>query len=90
MHLTKYAVLLGLLIIIVTVAQFGAHFGYTVNGVPQAGAVPGESSWYDGIVFMFTMVTFGIDGVPGFLSAIFLIMNIMVLYLIISLIRGTD
>jgi hypothetical protein len=98
MHLSKYALLLGLLITIFFTGLMGGHFGYTVNGVPQSGnlsasepGILGVLSWsWEGIKFMFSMVTFRVDGMPAFVSVIFVIMSIMTIFLIVSLIRGND
>jgi hypothetical protein len=107
MNVTKYGLLIGLLIIMVVVGLFGGHFGYTVHGVPQGGQVYEEPdiggwlswvepilgivSWvWDGITFMWDMVTFQIDGMPVFISSVFLIMSLLSVFLILSLIRGTD
>lgn len=96
MHLTKYSVLLGLLIVQCFSGLIGGHFGYTVNGVPQGGAVSavapgilGVVEWvWDSMIFMFHMVTFQVDGMPAFVNIIFIIMSIMTVFLIVSLIRG--
>jgi hypothetical protein len=99
MNLSKYSLLIGLLIIMLTVGLMGNHFGYEVNGVPQGAALtqggnPGllgilDFAW-DSIVFMFNMTTFQVDGVPVWVGAIFLIMGLMVVFLIVNIIRGND
>lgn len=99
MQLTRYAVLLALVIIIVTTGLVGGHFGYTVHGVPQGGGVlqgsnPGIVGFFDwvwdSIVFLFNMTTFQVDGMPVFISAVFLVMSVMMFFLIISLVRGSE
>jgi hypothetical protein len=98
MNLSKYNLLLGLLIVMFAVGGVGGHFGYSVNGVPQGGVIGGSSPGILGVVdwiwssigFLFSMVTFRVDNMPSFVSAIFVIMSIMVVVLIVSLIRGTD
>lgn len=97
MNLSKYGLLIGLLIVMLTVGAFGNHFGYEVNGVPQGssltqGANPGllgilDFAW-DSIVFMFNMTTFQVDGVPAWVGMIFLIMGLAVVFLIVEIIRG--
>jgi len=99
MNLSKYSLLIGLLIIMLTVGLMGNHFGYEVDGVPQGaaltqGGTPGllgivDFVW-DSIVFMFNMTTFQVDGVPVWVGAIFLIMGLMVVFLIVNIIRGND
>jgi len=96
--MTKYDVLLGLLIIQLTSGLVGNHFGYAVNSVPQgataATANPGllgivDYLWDSG-VFLFNMTTFRVDGMPVFVSAIFTIMAILVVFIIINIVRGND
>jgi hypothetical protein len=96
MNLSKYGLLAGMLCVMIFSSLVGGHFGYTVNGVPQTAdlslATPGflgvvEWVW-DSIVFMFNMVTFRVDGMPVFVSAIFVVMSVLVVFLIVSLIRG--
>jgi len=92
MNMTSYGVLLLLIVLITTVAGFGAYAGYTVSGIEQtnvSGGVPGILgiiSWvWDSIEFMFHMITFQVDGMPAFISGIFLIMSLMGTFLIINL-----
>jgi hypothetical protein len=96
--MSKYDLLLGLVITMVTTSLFGGHFGYEVNGVPQASAMAHEASpgllgildfAWDSTLFMFNMTTFQVDGMPIFISAIFLVMGIAVVWLIVNLIRGS-
>lgn len=95
---TKYAVLAGLVIVILVTGLFGNHFGYTVAGVPQGAEVaegePGilgalEYAW-DSVVFLVNMVAFRIDGMPVWVSSIFIFMGIMTLIILASLVRGTS
>lgn len=104
--MTKYSLLLLLVIVMVVAGLFGGHFGYEVDGVPQGGGEYAELdlgwwSWaegiigvvmwvWDAVVFLFNMATFQIDGMPVFISAIFVVMSIMTMMLIVSLIRGTS
>ena len=41
MSWSKIAVLALLLVVMFTVSAFGSYFGYTVSGVPKAGAISG-------------------------------------------------
>lgn len=88
---TKLAVLTLFLIVIFTVSVIGGHFGYTVDGVPQGGAIESEPgflgaiSWaWNGLGFFYNMVAFNIDGVPTEISVIFLIMSLITIYMIVS------
>lgn len=96
--MNKYAVLAGLAIVILVVGLFGAHFGYTVNGVPQ-GAELGEGQpgflgaleyAFAGIAFLVSMAAFRVDGMPVWISSIFIFMAMMAIMLIASLVRGTE
>lgn len=95
---TSYAVLALMLVIILTVSVFGGHFGYTVNGVPKAGAVSGNNpgllgalGWvWDSVQFFFDILSFRIDGMPSWFSAVMIFMLLMVVFILIKLIRGTD
>lgn len=96
--MTKYAVLAGLAIIILVTGLFGAHFGYTVNGVPQGAEIQeGEPGIlgalqyaFASIAFLVSMVAFRVDGMPIWISSIFIFMGMMSIMLIASLIRGTE
>lgn len=104
--LTKYGLLFFFLIVMVTVSIFGSYAGYEVNGVPQEQWETGKLqldwwnpltwivdvlNWIWGCIsFLFYMVTFQIDGMPGPVSMIFIVTSLMVAFLIISLIRGTE
>jgi hypothetical protein len=97
MHVTKYGILVGLLVIMITSALFGAHFGYTVNGAPAIitmSEAPGEMNLWDwiwnGAEFLFNMVTFQIDDMPVVVNSLFLIMSLLVVVIIVSLVRGTE
>ena len=104
MGISKYGLLIFLLVVIFSVAGFGGYAGYTVDGVPQAGSldegvveseeVPGilgvvEWVW-DSVVFMFDMITFQVDGMPAFINTIFLLVGLLIVFLIVSLIRGVS
>lgn len=97
---TKYAVLAGLVIVALVVGIFGAHFGYTVQGVPRGSdrAVPEDEPGiitalvyaFDCVGFLVLMIFFQVDGVPVWLSSVFLFMGLMTLVLLASLVRGTQ
>jgi hypothetical protein len=95
---TSYAVLAMILVIIFTVGAFGAHIGYTVNGIPTASEVSGENpgifgalGWvWDSIQFFFDLLTFRIDGMPAWFSYVMILLLLMVIFIIVKLIRGTD
>lgn len=116
--MSKYDVLIGLLLIIMTTSIFGGVVGFEVDGEPRglskADSVGYEGNYInedgvlvniDGLVvvdlvgsdpniitssldFFWSMVTFRVDGVPFWISGIFLIMNLMMLYLLYNAIRG--
>ncbi len=96
MNWSKYGLTAFMLVVILATSFFGGHFGYFVNGVPQGGQQVTEQpgflesvAWlWESMTFWFYMVSFGIDGMPDFISAVFTIMNILTILLIASLIRG--
>lgn len=48
MHVTKYGLLMFLLVVMMTVSIFGGYFGYTVRGVPQGVSVErSEPTWWE-------------------------------------------
>jgi len=63
------------------VSMFGAHFGYTVDGVPQGG---GDFSIIKGMSYFYDMTTFSIDGAPAELSAVFLLITLLSVFIIVS------
>lgn len=93
MNLSKYSLLLGLIIVMFFVSLIGAHFGFTVNGVPLGGLALNHSSGILGMLdmlwaaleFLFCMATFTIDGVPAILCGVFTIMTIMTGYMLLEL-----
>ena len=96
--MTKYAVIMFLLVVQTVVGLFGGYAGYEVAGVPVVGDISEEApgifgiiEWvWDSLTFMFYMLTFQVDNMPVFISAIFVIMLLMSIYLVISLIRGVS
>jgi hypothetical protein len=95
MNWSKYGTLAMILVFVFTVSAITVHFGYTVAGVPQAGmevSRPGflalwDWAW-DMCSFLFDMSTFRIDEMPLAISGIFDVLEILALFLGISLIRG--
>lgn len=111
MHWTKLSLIILFLFVIFTVSIFGGYAGYTVDGVPRAGAI--EYEVYDAVPihdvddyemlpdgtwrlkdvgtlegakdFMGDMVTFQIDDMPTEISAVFIIMSLMIIYMIASM-----
>jgi len=50
-NISKYGLLLGLLIIMVVASIFGGHFGYSVSGVPHGWeAAQAGSSWWGNVL----------------------------------------
>jgi hypothetical protein len=96
--ITKYSLFTMLVIVQLTTALFGGHFGYTIHGAPSgavlnssAPGILGALGWvWDSIAFMFNMMTFQIDGMPAFISVIFIGMAILTAFIILNIIRGTD
>jgi len=96
MGLTDYGLLLILIIVQTVVGAFGTYIGYSVNGVQittteeSSPGILGIIEWvWESIQFMFNMIAFQIDGMPHFISLIFIVMAIMTIYLIVKLIRGS-
>lgn len=48
MNWSKYGLLAGLLVVMLTVSVFGVEFGYTVRGIPNTTPQPGSSgNWQE-------------------------------------------
>lgn len=97
MSISRYGLMALLLTIMATVSGFSSYAGYTVQGEPQGGLVAsapgilGVITWvWDSMKFMFQMVTFQVDNMPMVVSVIFGVMSFMVVFLIVSTIRGTE
>ena len=95
MSISAYGLLAFLLIMIGTVSGFASYAGFTVKGVPIGGeaisstGLLGLVEWaWNSLVFLFTMSTFQVDDMPILLSGIFLIMELLAVFLIIRTIRG--
>lgn len=81
---TKIGLLLLILIFIFTVNYFGGHFGYTVHGVPKGGSVGGSTPSIFDLSFMWDLMSFQIDGVPEYLSIVFIIISLLALYILVT------
>ena len=81
---SKYALVTLILILIMTMGAFGSHFGYEVDGVPQGGDVGTTPQ------FLWDMATFQIDGMPPLMAGIFDIIVILIVFVIVNWIRGTN
>lgn len=96
--MSSYAVLLGILTINVLVGYFGSKQGYTVNGVVQGGEYITDNPGLFGVVewvweslgFLWNMLTFSVDGIPALISWAFVVMQVMLLWLVVQLIRGNE
>ena len=96
--MNKYTIIIGCLVIIAVVAAVGGAAGYTVDGVPVSSGLEtsrpgilGVVSWvWNSLAFLFTMMTFQVDGMPWWIVMVFYIMSMMVAYVIVNLVRGTD
>ena len=92
-----YILLIAILIINLVISQVGIFAGYSINGVAQASAfseeVPGvfgiiEWVW-DSMAFMFNLATFQVDNIPAVIAGVFVIIQLLFIYLVIKLIRGS-
>lgn len=91
-----YLILLAILIINLCVNQMGLWCGYTVDGVAVASTASTEApgvfgiiEWvWDSLSFMWNLTTFQVDGIPAILTGVFIIMQLILIYIIIKLIRG--
>lgn len=78
------------------VSQVGVFGGYTVNGVARVyewsdaePAIANVLEWiWDSAGFLFELGVFSVDGVPVMVSGVFVIMNALLLYLVMRLVRG--
>lgn len=92
MSWSKLGVLILMLVIIFTVSLFGGHFGYTVDGVPKGGDISeapgilGAISWaWNGLAFVYDMMSFQVDNMPVIINTIFLIMGLVTLFLFVTM-----
>lgn len=85
--MTKYDVLIMVVIVVLVTSLLGGVWGYTVDGVPNSP--DGETNvLVDAVGFFIDMITFQIDNVPIWISAVFLGLNLLMLYLCYNAIRG--
>jgi len=91
-----YILLFSILVINLVTSQIGLLAGYTINGVAQASTFSDEApgvfgiiEWvWDSMAFMFNLATFQVDNIPAILAGIFVIIQLMFVYLVVKLIRG--
>ena len=92
-----YILLIAILIINLVISQVGVFAGYTINGVAVASTfseeVPGvfgiiEWVW-DSMAFMFNLATFQVDNIPALIVGIFTIINLVFIFIVVKLIRGS-
>lgn len=84
MFWSKYALLAFILVVMFTMSIFGAHFGWTVEGVPKGGGIGATPS------FLWDMVTFRIDNMPIIINAVFDIVIILLVFMAVNWVRGID
>lgn len=80
--INSYGLVILMALIIFVTGLFGSHFGYSVNGELVQGA-----GWED---FMGALVTFQIDGMPAFMSIIFILMPVFAGWILYRQLRGQD
>lgn len=95
MSISRYGLMALLLTVMAVVSGFSSYAGYTVQGELQGGVAEGTPgifgvvTWvWNSMKFMFQMVTFQVDNMPMVVCIIFGVMSLMVVYLIVSTIRG--
>ena len=84
-------------IAILCLMLFGGALGVNISGgietttvSTQAPGILGALGWvWDSIAFFFAMIFFQVPGMPEWLSMIFLLMTLFMVYLLVKLIRGT-
>ena len=81
---TKYGLLAFILVLMFTISIFGAHFGWTVDGVPKGGGIGATPA------FLWDMVTFSIDDMPVVINTVFDIVVILLIYMAVNWVRGND
>lgn len=83
MSMTKIGFVAFAIVFVLTVNYFGNYLGYTVQGVPQGGAVSGAPSIGD-LSFMWDLMTFQIDNAPVFAGVLFIFINLMSVVVLVS------
>lgn len=94
----KYSTFIALVVVMFCVSLFGSAAGFTVNGVEiatpalaEAPGVWGVSEWvWSSLQWLFYMVTFQVDGTPAWLSAVLIGLVLLLVFQIVSLIRGVS
>lgn len=84
MSWSKYSLLAVILVVMSTMSILGSHFGWTVDGVPHGGSIGSAPA------FLWDMASFRIDNMPVFLTAVFDIVVILIIYMAVNWIRGND
>lgn len=105
MHISNTGVLILLIICILSISILAGHFGVGLgeDQTPVEGfgisppEIPEASGLFSAIEFgwdslsaYLAIISFTVTGVPVIFSAIFLFMNLMAGWIMISLIRGTS
>lgn len=80
--------LLMVICLIMSVVFFGGYYGVSINN-PLSGIDTQNPSLFS-VTFLWQLMTFTMDGMPVAISAIFDVMAIMMLYLGLKLVRGTN
>lgn len=86
------------IIIFLLVIIFGGNLGIQINGTinaptvsSQAPGLLGVISWcWDGISFFFAMMAFQVPNMPQFISMIFLVVFLLMLWILLKWVRGTQ
>lgn len=81
---SKYALLTLILVMVFTLAAFGSHFGYEVNGIPKGGEIGVEP------LFLWDLATLSIDGLDPLFGMAFDIIIILVGFIALSWVRGNN
>lgn len=99
MHVSNTGVLVLLLIIIISCSVLAAHFGVGIGEVqgvdhpvqPQSsGLLSAITFGWDSLQAYAALISFTVPGLPYIFSLIFLLMNLLMGWIVISLIRGTS
>lgn len=93
------SLLLGILIIQLVVSMAGSHFGIAGITAPVTGAtvsseapgILGAVGWaWESLDFWWKMNSFQVEGMPVFVSSVFLLMTVTGVVLVIKLVRGVS
>lgn len=80
----KLIILCCVIVIMFTIGLTASVAGFMVNGNPYGGS----ADLGDAAAFLAYAAIFSVDGVPAFLSACFLAIDIVVLIIIFMILRG--